>query len=144
MVGRNGNNSDHIILKSSNDLLVWKNESNSLLGDDRFPKWVDRRYGIRSPEIHFVQSKFNLYFYATNLETGKESIGVATADTPLGPYRDIGRPLLAIDQTVIIRPHIAHDGTCILYSGSYRNDRTELSYMHSHDLFSLSLSLSLF
>jgi len=139
MVGRNGN---RIILKSSKDLLTWKIESNSLLGGDLLPKWVERGSIIISPEIHLVQSKFNLYFYANHFETNKFSIGVATADTVLGPYRDIGRPLLAIDNLEISRPHIAHEGTCILYSRSYKNDRTELSYMHSHDLFSLSLSLS--
>jgi len=121
MVGRND---DRIILKSSKDLITWKIESDSLLGDDPFLKWVERRYGINGPEIHVVQSKFNLYFNAKHFETNKFSIGVATADTLLGPYRDIGRPLLAIDQSAVGWPHIAHEGTCILYSGSYQNDKT--------------------
>jgi len=100
----------YFTLKSSKDLLTWKNESYPLMSDVDSPKWADRRYhNIFNPEIHVVQNKFNLYFQARNSETKKYCIAVATADTILGPYRDIGRPLLSIDESVGY-PHITNEG----------------------------------
>jgi len=109
MVGRN--QSEHFMLKSSKDLLTWKIESYSLLGDDGYPKWADRKFKLNSPEIHVVQNKFNLYFFAENSDKNGYSIGVATADTLLGPYMDVGGPLLANDDSNNAWPNIAREGT---------------------------------
>jgi len=132
MVGRNKKNDTGFSLKSSKDLLKWDIESNSLLSDEGYPKWVKRKHEIYCPEIHIVQNKFNFYFYAYNTEKETYNIGVLTADTILGPYRDVGRPLLALKSSWIAYPHIAHEGRCIFYSGSYKNDSTEISSLSKY------------
>jgi len=113
MVGKNGR---RVILKSSRDLLTWKIVSYSLLDDD--PKWAKGSI-IYSPEIHinptYGYKKFNLYFHAEDSEKGGYRIGVAQAKTLLGPYRDIGGPLIESKEQY---PQIIYKGMCILYSCS--------------------------
>jgi len=107
MVGIKGSSSQ---IKSSKDLLTWKIESNSIFGDDGFPKWADKEFGIRSPEVHAIGDKFNLYFWTLNNERRYYKIAVATAENPSGPYKDSGRPLFSIEGHVIFT-HIAQEGT---------------------------------
>jgi beta-xylosidase len=70
-----------------------------------------------APAILHRDGRFLLYFTA---DTG--AIGVAVADSPLGPFRDIGRPLVAdgdfsgraIDPSLLVD----RDGTVHLYWGN--------------------------
>jgi len=62
-----------------------------------------------SPEIHFIEGSFNVYYYTVAKSTGF-SIGVASAPTPTGPYKDIGKPLLGDNGEDVYYPNIANDG----------------------------------
>ena len=48
------------------------------------------------PEIHYVDNKYIVYFAGLYNATGKLSIGAAISqtDSPLGPYKDLGGPLI--------------------------------------------------
>jgi len=96
-------------LLSSKDLKTWKKEKDSIFDDDGYPNWAQAN-GIISTKMHAMGKKFNLYFYALKKE-GKWSIGAATADSPLGPFKDIGRPLLTSGTGEAFQPHVAQQGT---------------------------------
>jgi len=94
---------------TSKNLVTWKIEkNNSLFDEDNYPKWNGHR-NIISPEMRRVGNKFNLYFYGLNKKKDFV-IGVATADTPLGLFKDISEPLLTIDQGDAMDLHVAEDG----------------------------------
>jgi len=90
---------------SSKDLKVWAREKDLRFDNNGPPKWTNNKE-IYCPEIHFINKKYNLYFDNVNKE-GHWVAGVATADSPLGPFRDYGR--LSIDD--VWNPHIVHEGT---------------------------------
>lgn len=73
----------------STDLISWVPTGKSVFngthpwGKDRF--WA--------PEIHQVGSRFAVYYSASD-SAGALRVGVATADSPTGPYTDLGKPLV--------------------------------------------------
>ncbi|WP_370588867.1 family 43 glycosylhydrolase [Pseudonocardia sp. C8] len=99
---------------TSTDLATWRKRGEVLrLGPD--VAWADKL--AWAPEIAERDGRWYLYF------TGDMKIGVAVADSPLGPFRDSGRPLVsenpggrgqAIDPAVLAAP----DGTRWLYWGN--------------------------
>jgi len=96
---------------SSKDLKVWAREKVSLFDNNNGqPKWTNNK-NFLSPEIHFINNKYNLYFDNDLNKKNKWVLGVATSDSPLGPFKDYGSPLLSIDNGDAWNPHIAHEGT---------------------------------
>jgi len=94
---------------SSKDLKVWATEKDLVFDNNSAPKWaIDK--DIFGPEIHFINEKYNLYFHNLKKEYGW-AIGVATADSPVGPYKRYERPLVSIDKGHALGPHIAREGT---------------------------------
>lgn len=99
---------------SSTDLVNWRPRGEVLeLGTD--VQWADSL--AWAPEIAEKDGRWYLYY------TAEEKIGVAVGDSPTGPFRDIGRPLITenlggrgvpIDPTVVAGP----DGTRYLYWGN--------------------------
>ena len=99
---------------SSTDLVHWRDRGTALsLGPD--VSWADR--DAWAPAIAERGGKYFLYF------TAEQKIGVAVGDTPAGPFRDIGHPLVpenpgragqAIDPAVFTDT----DGTPYLYWGN--------------------------
>lgn len=70
---------------SSDDLVAWTDHGEVLrLGDD--VQWARSR--AWAPAIHSHEGRYFLYF------TAEMNIGVATADRPEGPFRDLGHPLV--------------------------------------------------
>jgi arabinan endo-1,5-alpha-L-arabinosidase len=65
------------------------------------PAWTTPDAGIFAPEIKFMNGLYHLYYTATNttLEGGGSAIGVATSDSPAGPWTDAGAP--------VVEPHRA-------------------------------------
>ncbi|XUL86228.1 family 43 glycosylhydrolase [Streptomyces galilaeus] len=99
---------------SSADLLDWHDHGVVLeLGRD--VAWAQRH--AWAPAAASRAGRYYLYFTART-----DSIGVAVADSPLGPFRDLGRPLIeagrfegrAIDPSVFTDD----DGTAYLYWGN--------------------------
>ena len=56
------------------------------------PTWATNDYW--APEIHKVGTHYVAYFSARATADGKLSIGAASADNPLGPFTDLGQPLI--------------------------------------------------
>jgi beta-xylosidase len=98
---------------SSEDLVTWEDHGDVLrLGVD--VRWADRRAWAPAAVVH--GGKVYLYF------TADENIGVAVADHPTGPFRDLGRPLVARGQFpgMMIDPavFVDDDGAAYLYWGN--------------------------
>ncbi len=75
------------------------------------PSWADSHFW--APEIHPVaDGLFVAYFSARNRSDGALSVGAATAPTALGPFTDLGRPLVHDPNPGVIDAHYfrASDG----------------------------------
>lgn len=79
-------------IRSSTDLVSWENRG-TVFTDASHPAWATGNFW--APEIHAVNSEFVVYFSATNGATGTFAIGAARASSVLGPYQDIGHPLVS-------------------------------------------------
>ncbi|UEG54803.1 family 43 glycosylhydrolase [Mucilaginibacter daejeonensis] len=75
---------------SSTDLHNWKDEGKILeLGKD--VQWADRNAWAPCIEEKKVNGKYKYFYYFT----AAQKIGVAVADSPTGPFTDLGKPLIA-------------------------------------------------
>jgi arabinan endo-1,5-alpha-L-arabinosidase len=63
------------------------------------PGWVGDFAGLWAPEIAFFNDQYYLYYTASDTDAGGAAIGVATSDSPLGPWVDSGVPA--------VEPHAA-------------------------------------
>jgi GH43 family beta-xylosidase len=81
---------DAFPIYSSPDLVTWTPQGH-IFPAGHWPTWATGNFW--APEIHSVGGQFVAYFSATK-GTGKYSIGAASATSPLGPYTDIGQPLV--------------------------------------------------
>lgn len=111
---------------SSRDLVNWTYEGDVF---EQRPAWMGDT-GPWAPEISYFNGRYHLYYAApdTDLEGGGSAIGVATSDSPTGPWVDKGGP--------VVEPHEAYccpgsrrwvfdpevitaDGRRYIYYGSY-------------------------
>jgi len=96
-----------IPIYTSPDLQSWKFEKFAF-DSDNLPAWISNETNnFWSPELHYIGGSFNLYYYAWS-KAGVYSIGVATASSPAGTYKDLGKPLLEIPGESLHNPNIAH------------------------------------
>jgi arabinan endo-1,5-alpha-L-arabinosidase len=111
----------------STDLVTW-----SYVGDafPTKPSWVAPTGGVWAPEIAYRDGRYLLYFGASQTTpapgspdpTGPSAIGVATSDSPTGPWTDTGVPVVAPDPSGRWQfdPEVlTADGKTYLYFGSY-------------------------
>jgi arabinan endo-1,5-alpha-L-arabinosidase len=77
-------------LRTSKDLVTWTSAGH-IFPSARKPTWATGDYW--APEIHKVGSRYIAYYTARHTN-GKLSIGAASADSALGPFTDLGRPLV--------------------------------------------------
>ena len=92
-------------LLRSSDLVTWE-ELGTVFLPGGHPSW-SANTDFWAPEIHQVANgKIHVYFTARDGQ-GALHVGVAVADSPLGPYVDLGRPLVS-------DPHWAIDGSYFL------------------------------
>ena len=83
---------------SSKDLKHWRNEGVVLDARSDQVAWADGY--LWAPAAQEVKTgkgkyKYYLYFSARPNDKGRKQIGVAVADSPAGPFRDLGHPLIA-------------------------------------------------
>eukprot|EP00056_Hartaetosiga_gracilis_P016348 m.243029 g.243029 ORF g.243029 m.243029 type:complete len:345 (+) comp39807_c0_seq1:8-1042(+) len=92
-VTTSGNAADKFPIRTSHDLVNWTLSGFVFPnGSKGTPKWGVSDFW--APEIHFISDKqFNVYFAARN-SNGTLCVGVATGPSPLGPFTDIGEPLV--------------------------------------------------
>ena len=99
---------------STKDMVNWEKHGQILSLDD-IPWAVDRAW---APQCVERNGKF--YFYFPVQSRAGVDVGVAVADSPIGPFKDIGKPLVSqgdwndIDPTVFIDD----DGQAYLYFGN--------------------------
>lgn len=87
-----GNFNFHLIPTfSSSDLVTWTYEGDAFT---ERPGWVADDAGMWAPEIEYFNDQYYLYYTAswTDLPGGGSAIGVATSDSPTGPWVDSGGP----------------------------------------------------
>ncbi|MCP3166275.1 glycoside hydrolase family 43 protein [Myxococcus qinghaiensis] len=77
-------------LRVSTDLVTWTG-AGSIFPSGTRPSWATGDFW--APEIHRVGSRFIAYYTARHSD-GKLSIGAATSNSALGPFTDLGRPLI--------------------------------------------------
>lgn len=126
---------------TSKDLINWTYVGDAFERDantDRpLPSWAEPSAGVWAPEIDYFNGKYYLYYGITDVKpeisgepdcNGDNAIGVATSDSPTGPWVDSGQPLIAprrggpgcnffwtYDPEVIQTPQ----GNKYIYYGSY-------------------------
>jgi len=108
---------------SSKDLITWTKHANIL--DTTEVKWAKR--AMWAPAVLRKDNKYYLFFGANDVHEGEiGGIGVAVADRPEGPFKDlIGKPLIndiihgaqPIDQFVFQDK----DGSYYMYYGGWRH-----------------------
>eukprot|EP00927_Polykrikos_kofoidii_P054802 TRINITY_DN4916_c1_g1_i1.p1 TRINITY_DN4916_c1_g1~~TRINITY_DN4916_c1_g1_i1.p1 ORF type:complete len:347 (-),score=45.74 TRINITY_DN4916_c1_g1_i1:148-1188(-) len=77
-------------IHKSSDLITWT-KAGSIFGSGGAPTWAKVDYW--APEIHAVGDGFVAFFTARH-KNGQLSIGAAVGYSVLGPFQDIGKPLL--------------------------------------------------
>jgi arabinan endo-1,5-alpha-L-arabinosidase len=88
-----GRDGDSFLIHTSSDLVHFE-RAGAIFPRGRTPAWMKNRFW--APEIHRVGDHFVAYFSAAHDTASGQllSIGAARADHPLGPYTDLGRPLV--------------------------------------------------
>jgi arabinan endo-1,5-alpha-L-arabinosidase len=85
-----GGSATAFALSTSTDLVHYKSAGHIFTATAR-PSWTKGDYW--APELHRVKDRYVAYYTARH-QDGRLSIGAATATDPLGPYTDIGAPLV--------------------------------------------------
>jgi arabinan endo-1,5-alpha-L-arabinosidase len=107
---------------SSRDLVSWKFEGTAFTDETR-PAF-EPRGGLWAPDINFIDGRWVLY-YSMSVWGGEETcgVGVATADSPAGPFTDHGAMFRSGDIGVrnSIDQFYIEDGGCkYMFWGSFR------------------------
>jgi len=119
---------DSYKIARSSDLVHWENKG-PIFTADNIPKWAVSGYW--APDIRYINGKYIMYFVVPDTTFSTQgfdpAIGVATAPSPAGPWKDaLGKPLLGPTlenggYTTVIDPSEFTDsnGKRYLYWGSY-------------------------
>ena len=110
----------HFDAFSSKDLVTWTKHENIL--DSAAVKWAKR--AMWAPSVISKDGKYYFFFGANDVHEGEiGGIGVAVADKPEGPYRDLlGKPLIndIINGAQPIDQFVYNDnGTYYMYYGGW-------------------------
>ncbi|MFL5355967.1 glycoside hydrolase family 43 protein [Archangium sp.] len=107
-----GGAADAFPIRTSTDLVNWSS-AGFIFPSARKPTWASTDFW--APEIHLVGTQYVAYFTARHTD-GKLSIGAATATSAVGPFTDIGRPLV-------------HDTTMGMIDATFFTDTTGRKYL---------------
>ena len=117
---------------SSNDLTNWHDEG---LIFDLFPDSPWSQYNGWAPAVVFRNNKYYFYY------TAETKIGVAVGNTPIGPFTDIGAPLIATDpytdDIIDANVFIDDDGQIYIYYGGSGKSRMVVRKLNP-DMISLA------
>lgn len=110
------------ILRSS-DLVFWTYVG-TVFDDTNFPDWVEPSAGLFAPAIEYFNDTYYLYYSITDTKleprNDDSAIGVATSDSPLGPWVDSGSPVVEPSARATIDPEVIEvDGQKYMFYGSY-------------------------
>src|SRR4051794_37959325 len=95
---REGEGTPHRIpMARSHDLVHWTHVGDAF-NDANLPTWAAPGAGIWAPDIRYVDGEYRLYYVVTNTtvsdQDGDGAIGLATAPSPTGPWKDSGAPVV--------------------------------------------------
>ena len=97
-------------LYHSTDLVDWE-PAGSVFPPGHEPAWVGAQ--TWAPEIHRVGDRFVVYYSAQPPPVGSQQqyfcLGAGVADTPAGPFEDIGAPLLCDPAVSLIDASYLHE-----------------------------------
>jgi arabinan endo-1,5-alpha-L-arabinosidase len=104
-----GNSAAAFPIRTSPDLVTWS-ERGAIFPAGKRPAWAASDFW--APEIHQVGNHYVAY-YTARTGAGRLSIGAAAADSALGPFTDLGHPLLTRSDVGVIDATVfrAADGT---------------------------------
>ncbi|RZJ52098.1 MAG: T9SS type A sorting domain-containing protein [Flavobacterium sp.] len=117
---------------SSNDLTNWHDEG---LIFDLFPDSPWSQYNGWAPAVVFRNNKYYFYY------TAETKIGVAVGNTPIGPFTDIGAPLIGTDpytdDIIDANVFVDDDGQAYIYYGGSGKSRMVVRKLNA-DMVSLA------
>jgi arabinan endo-1,5-alpha-L-arabinosidase len=122
-----GQYKEHLIpILKSTDLVEWTYAGDAFT---ERPSWAAPTSDIWAPEIEYFGDKYHLYYTIVDTKQGGSAIGVATSDTPLGPWTHVSRPVVephespccANSKRWVYDPEVLveADGDKYIYYGSY-------------------------
>lgn len=96
---REGEQTPHRVpIARSADLVNWQHVGDAFT-DATLPTWAEPDAGIWAPDIRYVDGQYRMYYVVTETtvttEPGDNAVGMATAPTPVGPWKDSGAPVVA-------------------------------------------------
>ncbi|MBN8614382.1 MAG: family 43 glycosylhydrolase [Deltaproteobacteria bacterium] len=96
-------------LRTSRDLVHWTSAGHAFPAGTR-PSWASGDFW--APEIHHVGDRWIVYFSARRASDGRLVVGAGIAEDVLGPYTDVGAPLVTGPSPGVIDAHFfeASDG----------------------------------
>ena len=95
---REGEGTPHRIpIARSADLVSWTHVGDAF-SDATLPSWAEKDAGIWAPDIRYVDGQYRMYYVVTQTTVTSErddnAVGMATAPTPAGPWKDSGHPVV--------------------------------------------------
>jgi arabinan endo-1,5-alpha-L-arabinosidase len=96
---REGESRHLIAISRSRDLVNWSYVADAFT-ESSLPAWADRSRdaALWAPDIRYVDGQYRLYYVVTQTtvtdEPNDNAIGMATAPSPVGPWRDSGAPVV--------------------------------------------------
>jgi beta-xylosidase len=78
---------------SSPDLTHWK-VAGYIFPTEKLPAWSSESRSWWAPEVHKVGDKFIAYYTARQNGSERFAIGAAVANSPAGPFVDVGAPIM--------------------------------------------------
>lgn len=83
------------ICYSSKDLMNWNYEGVTMKADKESITWSNTGKDAWAGQVAKYKDKYYFYYCTWDAtSSGKQSIGVAVSDSPTGPFKDIGEPLV--------------------------------------------------
>ncbi|UQA56158.1 family 43 glycosylhydrolase [Polyangium aurulentum] len=119
-------NEQLIPILKSDDLVTWTYTGNAFTA---LPSWAEPNAELWAPDIQFFGGKYHLYYVVTEAMGGGSAIGVATSDSPTGPWVQEDAPVVephpapccSGSKRWVYDPSIVTDdsGKRFIYYGSY-------------------------
>lgn len=127
-----GQNEAGIDVYSSADLVNWESEGRAFDLTDHASDWAQGDATAPAVEEKEADGRYSYYIYynAYNRNEGRNSIGVAVADNPAGPFKDYGPMLTPAEGTDNLYPDVLTDresGKTYLYYGNGNLNVTTLN-----------------
>jgi arabinan endo-1,5-alpha-L-arabinosidase len=109
---------DNVPVSRSRDLTHWERLADAM---PEKPRWANQTQNFWAPHVVERNGKFLMYYSGEPNERQGLALGVAVADSPAGPFKDIGEPLFTGPGFENIDPFLFDDpatGKLYLYWGS--------------------------